>query len=364
MGLLRQGLAGRLGYPRLGCTWLGCTLLGCTPELEHDLARIDEPRVLAIEAVPAEAVPGSPVQLRALYVDGDGPVGDTALAWSWCTARRPLAELGPLARECLAEGDADAHADVLTPIGTGLAVDATLPLDGCRRFGPEPPPAEMGQPGGRPVDPDATGGYDQPLVVQAPAASPRTTLFGLRITCGPGNATQRQAAELRRRYQANVAPAIVAVEAEVDGHAPRVVEPQAPLVVAPGASVTWRARFAACPTSPECGDGLCTLDEDAERCAADCNAAPPGCGGAETYLRFDPLALHLATSRESLAVAWYGTDGRFDDPQTGAAINDDARIIDNGWTAPDEPGEVVLWMVARDDRGGTSWVERRVSVDD
>jgi hypothetical protein len=224
MGLLRQGWVGRLG-PAV----LGPAVLGCTPELEHDLARIDEPRVLAIAAEPAEAVPGASVQLRALYVDGDGPIGDAALAWSWCTARRPLAELGPLARECL-----EADADVLAPIGTGLALDATLPLDGCRRFGPEPPPAEMGQPSGRPVDPDATGGYDQPLVVQAPAASPRTTLLGLRITCGPGNATQRQAAELRRRYQANVAPAIAAVEAEIDDDAARVVEPDAPLVVAPG----------------------------------------------------------------------------------------------------------------------------------
>jgi hypothetical protein len=128
--------------------------------------------------------------------------------------------------------------------------------------------------------------------------------------------------------------------------------------------VTWHARFDPCPTSPQCGDGLCTLDEDAEGCAADCSAAAPGCGGAETYLRFDPLALRLATSRESLAVAWYGTAGRFDDPQTGADVDDDARIIANGWTAPDEPGEVMLWMVARDDRGGASWVERRVLVDE
>jgi hypothetical protein len=90
----------------------------------------------------------------------------------------------------------------------------------------------------------------------------------------------------------------------------------------------------------------------------------PGCGGAETYLWFDPAALHLRTRREALAVAWYGTDGRFLAPQTGVGETDDARRIDYEWIAPQAPGEVVLWLVARDDRGGTSWVERRIVVDD
>src|SRR5690606_5002506 len=203
----------------------------CAPPLEHDLSRVDELRVLAIEAVPAEAKPGSAVELRALLADGGGTVDDASLRWSWCTARRPLAELGPIARECL-ESDADA----LVHIGSGPVVTATLPLDGCRRFGPEPPPSEDGQPSGRPVEPDASGGYEQPLVARAPDATPRTTLLGLRMTCGPGNATQSQAAELRRRYQANVAPEIVVVEAELDGDVARVVEPDEPLVVAAGAN--------------------------------------------------------------------------------------------------------------------------------
>lgn len=352
MGLLSRRFA------RGAWVVLAWAVLACTPELEHDLSRVDEPRVLAVESVPAEAAPGARVRLRALYVDVDGAHTDASLAWSWCTARRPLAELGPIDRECL-----DRDADALDPIGTGLAVEATLPPDGCRRFGPEPPPAEDGQPSGRPVDPDSTGGYDQPVVLRAPEATPRTTLFGLRLACGPSNATQRQSAELRRRYQANVAPTIAAVEAEVDGEPARLVEADAPLVVAAGASVTWRARFDACPSTPECGDGWCTLDEDADACAADCAGATPGCAGAETYLWFDPIALDLRTRREALAVAWYATDGRFRDAQTGVAEQDDARVVDNAWIAPDEPGEAVLWLVARDDRGGASWVERRVVVE-
>lgn len=337
---------------------LAASVLACTPELAQDLSLVDEPRVLAVEATPAEAPPGAAVQLRALYVDGEGSLADASLAWAWCTARRPLAELGPLDRECLRAGS-----DALVSLGSGLAVDGTLPLDACRLYGPEPPPAESGQPGGRPVDPDSTGGYDQPVVLRAPDATPRATLFGLRVTCGPASATQRQAAELRRRYQANVAPRIAAVEAEVDGEPAQVVEADAPLRVTPGATVTWRARFRECPTTPTCGDGLCTLDEDAERCADDCAGATPGCDGAETYLWFDPVALRLHARREALALAWYGTDGRFRDPQTGVSEREDAGVIAGEWTAPDAAGEAVVWLVARDDRGGASWAERRVRVE-
>lgn len=343
---------------RAAAAGLAATLLACTPELAHDLSRIDEPRVLAVASLPAEAAPGAQVELQALYVDGDGTLADASLAWSWCTARRPLAELGPIDRECL-----EAGSDALISIGSGLAVQSTLPLDGCRLFGPEPPPAEEGQPSGRPVDPDSTGGYDQPIVLRAPEATPRSTLFGLRLTCGPGNATQRQAAELRRRYQANVAPAIAEVRAGVAGEEPRAVEADAPLVVAPGSSVTWRARFDACPTAPACGDGRCTLDEDAEVCADDCATVTPGCSGAETYLWFDPIELRLRTRREALAVAWYGTDGRFRDAQTGVGEHEEAEDIDVEWTAPDEPGEVTVWLVARDDRGGAAWAERHVRVE-
>lgn len=32
--------------------------------------------------------------------------------------------------------------------------------------------------------------------------------------------------------------------------------------------------------------------------------------------------------------------------------------LETSWTSPESPGEVVLWMVMRDDRGGASWVRR------
>ena len=76
MGLLSRTLA----------LALAASGLACAPELAQDLSLVDEPRVLAVESVPAEAPPGAAVRLRALYVDGDGTLDDGALAWSWCTA--------------------------------------------------------------------------------------------------------------------------------------------------------------------------------------------------------------------------------------------------------------------------------------
>jgi hypothetical protein len=321
-------------------------LCACVPDLATDLSRVDAPRVLAVSATPAEAAPGEPVTLTALYADASGTLAEAPLAWSLCTARRPLAELGPVSRACL-----DAGSESLLTLGTGLSVQATLPADACRLFGPEPPPASDGQPSGRPVDPDPSGGYYQPIL----AAAPEPTLFQVRLGCGLAGATQQQSAEFRRRYQANAAPAIATLAA--DGV---VLPTDAPLVASAGQAVVLRVSWATCPEEPTCGDGLCTLDEAADTCPGDCTGAP-GCGGAETYLRFDPAALALARQREALRVAWYATAGTFDLTSTGRAASERDATSDNTWTAPDEPGPATIWVVLRDDRGGASW--RALTID-
>lgn len=329
--------------------YVHCLLLvgACVPELTADLSRVDEPRVLAVRAEPAEAAPGETVTLTALHADAGGTLGESALAWSLCTARRPLAELGPVARDCLlAEGEA------LLSLGTGVSVAATVPMAACRLFGPEPPPAVDGQPAGRPVDPDPGGGYYQPVVLAAPEADP--TLLQLRIACGLAGATQQQAAEFRRRYQANRAPEVTALAR--DG------EPLADeLVVAAGEEVALRVRWASCPEQPACGDGICSLDEAVDTCAEDCTDSS-GCAGAESYIRFDQESLGLVVAREAIRVAWFTTAGTFASASTGRAADERTDTSDNIFTAPDEPGPATIWVVLRDDRGGTSWRELAVAV--
>lgn len=327
-------------------------LLACVPELDVDLSRVDAPRVLAVRAEPAEVAPGEPVALTALFVDGSGALAGGPLEWAFCEARRPLAELGPVSRACLGrEGDA------ILPLGTGISVTAPTPDDGCRLFGPEPPPATGDGPAGRPVDPDITGGYYQPLRLFADDSDDDLTLFQLRIACGLAGADQQQAAEYRARARPNAAPEVAAVER--DGV---VLAPDAVVTVAAGAELPLRLRWEACPEEPVCGDNRCTLDETAEGCPGDCGGAP-GCGGAETYLRFDPGALTLTTPREAIRVAWYATGGRFAEARTGRSSAERDAFSDNTWTAPDEPGATTLWLVLRDDRGGVGWRQLDVVVE-
>ncbi len=339
-----------MGFLRriVGCAPL---LTACLPEVEADLSRVDEPRILAVRAEPAEVAPGEAATFTALYADASGELAAAPIDWAFCTARRPLAELGPVNRACLAE-----KGEVLVPLGEGPSVSGAPPIDACRRFGPEPPVAEPGQPGGRVVDPDPTGGYYQPLRILPPDEAAGLSLLQLRLRCGLAGATQQQAAEHRRRYKANVAPEVAALTA--DGAA---IEDA--LGVAPGAAVKLRVGWASCPAQAKCGDGVCSLDEDAEQCAVDCTDSP-GCSGAETYLRLDPVALALTTSREAIGVAWFATGGSFEQARTGRGSEELERTSDNVWTAPDEAGEYALWVVLRDDRGGAGWRSVNVQVAD
>jgi hypothetical protein len=327
-------------------------LAACVPDIDVDLALVDAPQIIALRSEPAEAEPGAEVSLTALFADRDGVLAEGPDSWSLCLARRPLAELGPIARACLDEGG-----EALVALGGGETVIATVPDDTCRRFGPDPPEAAPGEPTGRPVDPDLTGGYYQPVVVRDPAAI-ELALLQLRIACGVASATQEQAAELRRRYQPNRAPAPIAV-LRVDRE--RELELPATATVAAGEHVALRVRWRDCPEAPECGDGLCTLDEDVAACPDEC-ATELGCDGAESYLRFDPLALALDTARESIGIAWYATAGHFDEARTGRASDERESFGDNGWTAPDHAGRSTLWIVLRDDRGGVAWREQTIEV--
>lgn len=327
-------------------------LLACVPELDVDLSRVDAPRVLAVRAVPAEVAPGGQVELTALYADGDGTLVEGPLKWSFCAARRPLAELGPVSRACLQRED-----DAELSLGTGITVTGAAPDDGCRLFGPEPPPATGDQPAGRPVDPDITGGYYQPLRIFVGDGDADPTLFQLRITCGLAGADQQQSAEYRARARPNRAPTVVAVERDGDALAQ-----DAPVVVGRGDELPLRLVWETCPEEPKCGDGLCTLDEAESDCPADCGG-PPGCGGAETYLRFDPTTLALVTAREAIRVAWFATGGSFAAARTGRSPAEREAASDNVWTAPDDAGEHTLWFVVRDDRGGADWRELAVQVE-
>lgn len=341
---------------------MGVGTLACAPELDNDLSLIERPRVIALRSEPAEAAPGESVTLSALVAAPDGTLVDAVLDWSFCIARRPLAELGPIAPQCvtLVEDPDAVDEAAVTAIGEGATIDAALPEDGCRLFGPEPPPAMPGEPTGRPVDPDATGGYYQPILVRLLDESPSLELLRTRLACGLTGATQAQSAEYTLRYQRNIAPAIAGV-ARIDGGEVELLGVDPIASVGVGERIELRVRWTDCPSEPSCGDQLCSLDE-VTTCTADCEALP-GCLGAETHVYFDPLELRVATRREGIGVTWYTTAGRLDEARTGRATDELEPTSDNGWQAPDEPGLVHFWVVLRDDRGGTGWASFDLQVE-
>jgi hypothetical protein len=347
---------------------------GCEPELVGRPSLIDKPRVLAIRSTPAEAKPDgvTPILFEALYASAD-PASDTAgLDWAFCTAQKPLAIIGPAAPACLARAGRS-----LQPIGTDRLASGAMPADACSLFGPSPPQPKPGEPPSRAADPDTTGGYYQPVRVVVPTDSGDEFVVGVtRLDCGLGGATQDQALDFADRYRPNENPVIDSLLLRhPDGKEEAFPsDPMAaPLRVSSGERVTLRASWASCPVKPVCGDGICGAGEYGEAnpskhvaACGDCQIPPlvsKGCTGSEPYVELDPEKRAIVDRREAIRLSWFATGGDFDHDRTGRAEDDRVPpTSENGWTAPARAGDVRLWVVIRDDRGGVGWSEVHVDV--
>jgi hypothetical protein len=325
----------------------------CKPDLDQTVSVVTEPIVLAVRSDPPDVVPPGVVTYTALYVDGSGPVAKAPIDWAFCQARKPLAELGPVNTKCL-----QASGSWFVPIGEGLSASGKMPQNGCQLFGPEVPPSVDNQPQGRPVDPDTTGGYYQP--VRLLAADGTVTLDQTRLSCGPGGVASDIGVEYAHRYHLNENPAVASLSVVgSDGKTGAALKTsdEGTNPVSAGEHLSLRATWATCPASDVCMDGICGPDETSEGCPADC-AMPKGCAGAERFVVFDIASQSIVVQRESIAVAWYTTTGAsVDIDRTGRNSSDLVSTSDNGWRAPSVAGTSHLWVVLRDNRGGVGWVE-------
>jgi hypothetical protein len=343
---------------------LGVTLAGfaaCQPNLSDTVSIVASSRVLAIKASPAEAAPGVTVHYLALVAAGVGPdAGTPKLVWDYCNARNPLSNLGPVNTECTEPGNAD-----LTSLGVGLAASGSLPELACSNFGPNAPAgtaAGDGGSAGQPVNPDSTGGYYQPVsVFEASPGAPDTVYF-MRISCGFAGANEASQGALTARYHLNTNPEIAALLANDVTLQPSTNGASNP--VTPHTKLSLEVRWPTCPLVDRCGDGVCGADESVTSCSADCASpgGPKGCAGAERYVNFDITSQTVVDQREAIDVAWYASGGAFDQDRTGRAGTDDATSSDNGWLSPSVPGDVHLWVVLRDDRGGVGWADYAIHV--
>jgi hypothetical protein len=347
----------RRALPTVLVAPLAVALFGCVPEFDDDGTRIENRRVIAIQSSPAEVdlrlvTATGDVDLTAVVADGLDRGGD-AVRWTLCIDRKPLSELGPVSKRCLESPEPDP--EIALELGRGATVPATLPELACQLFGPERPDPEPGEPAGRPVDPDPTGGFYQPVLAWL---DDEVVVGGVRITCGLLGVAPDVSTDFTARYQLNENPVLERLELVDSDGAITAVEEGVEATVRAGASYTVRAVFPACPSEPVCGDGVCSPGETASEgfpelssCSEDCSQ-PRGCGGSESYVRYDPEGGKIETLRESLIVSWFATGGSFSSERTGdTGAAGGSRASSNGWKAPGE-GPVRLWAVLRDDRGG------------
>lgn len=273
-------------------------LAACKPEFAETPALIDGPRVIGVFADPPEAAPGERVRLEALFVDARGKVENAPVEWSFCAVGKPLTENNAVHEACLQQG--------VRPIATQAEpVNPVVPLDACALFGPDVPPD-----GSRPRDPDATGGFYQPVRVVGGTLK----AFGfVRVQCNLANASADVASEFRSRYVRNKNPRVV-LSLEQNGlplDAARLV---------PGSVVTLRARW--------------TPDD------------------AESFVAYDPVTQTLLPRREAMRVSWFSTAGQISLPVTGRDETDAVTDTSTELTLPPVPGPVTLFAVLRDSRGG------------
>ncbi len=194
----------------------------------------------------------------------------------------------------------------LEPIGS----DAAILADACTRFGPNSPPVEGDEAPRRPSDPDATGGYYLPVRASTAEAS----AFGAqRVRCDLAGATRDVFDAWQDRYTDNLNPVIDQLDV--------------PMSVAPGTTVDLGVQSSS----------------------------------AEPYVVYVAERSRLLDRTEDLTAHWFVTGGTLRDGRT--PLRD--GYASTRWTAPDA-GDVHLWVVLLDDRGGVDWVSTtvRISLED
>jgi hypothetical protein len=293
---------------------IAVALLGCQPAFDRRPSFIDGARILAVQSVPAEAKVGAMVQLSTLAVDETGPKGGPPVSWDFCVSPKPAADYDTVSSKCFASDSM--YLQPVAPSADPFATAAALPAGGCALFGSEPLPPGPGDPPVRPADPDGTGGYYQPVRVSWGAAGP--VAFGeVRLSCALPQAPLSVATAFRDGYTLNVNPSVPTVS--LAGGATEI---------AAGAQVRVTASW---------------LAQD-----------------AEPYVVYDLTTSMLDARTEVLTVSWFSTLGELEQDMTLAAPGDTSAT--QTWTAPSAVGAAHLWVVLRDDRGGSSWQHLLVNV--
>jgi hypothetical protein len=286
-------------------------LVDCAPKMGNSASLITQERIIGVRADPAEAAPGDLVKYASLVASFSGAVDAQDLSWSLCGLRKPVAENTPVSQACLTSD--------LPQLAQGAFASIQTPSSACENFGPFAPPSRTGTL--RPSDPDATGGYYQPLRLDLGAEQ---AIFRERLSCGLAGASLAMSQEFRASYTANQNPTLVSLSALL-GDAPASLD-SLPASQPIRLVATW---------SPD---------------------------SAESYPVFDSSSQTLVDHREALSLSWFATAGTFDDFVTGREEDDTAVSTENVWQPPATARVVFLWLVLHDSRGGADFASYTLTV--
>jgi hypothetical protein len=273
---------------------------GCSNGFDPDYV-ISSLRLLDVTAEPAEVPGGGMTTMKAFWANPGKPA--PTISWDYCTLRPPPASGSGVNMDCI---QPDMAAPYLIAIGTGDTVSFTMP---------DIPITQLGLP-------DYTDGFYLPIRLRLLEGSQSVTaIFSLRIY--PGMITPNPPNKnptLMGLYRVPEVDAGAAMQMEiVDGTPPELHK---------GDIVDLRALLTA----------------DAQ----------------ESYLTFsgDPTKGTFTTTHntETVTVDWLVTAGELDHDQTGVEKPTVTWTLDKYLPAPGTP--VDLWLVARDERGGSDIMHR------
>jgi len=302
--------------------WLG----GCVSS-DANASAVTGPQVLALVAEPPDAVPGAAVTYQVLAVDQQGILTPDDLTVSYCQTATSVGD-NRLASDACAltvEGTEltppDAEAETDSGMASSGSLTGRVPSDACTRFGPSVPATT------RAPDPDPSGGYYQPLRIAFSAGTGLVQAVGTqRLRCPLAKAPFNLTRQFREQYVPNQNPKLteLSITLRTDG------TPVSPDAVPRAADLALRAAW-----TPD---------------------------SRESYLVYSSFDGALLTQTEALRMSWYVTQGELTFPHTARESSESDNYVDNAWRSPRTSGVVHLWLVLRDDRGGSAYASYDLTV--
>jgi hypothetical protein len=292
-----------------------CSILGCSNNFDP-ASYVTGLRVLGVKAEPPELSPGQTATLTPLVVPSGGPDGGTpVIEWSLC-------EQPPLPGENVAEDCVAADSGTsLVPLGEGATMNVTMP---------DLPIEQLGVP-------DYSGGVYLPVVLKVTQGSEHlTAVYRLRRTLF-----------VSPFLQPNHNPRISDIEIAYPNDAG--TKPLGEVELHNGDRIALRAVM-----TPGSAEQYPQIEGELK--------LPDGGISLDGGIRFFDGGVEVGGNTidfvtENMKVSWFTTIGTVSPEVTGEEGKLDTTLELKKRTPP-PPAEIDLYVVVRDDRGGTDFTHR------